>query len=85
LLPIGEERVAREVAVQLLFWPFWSVGDRLDQQIATHEGAFPGMTEASEDFFSVASAAGLVDADLEGLQLFCNPLGEVQIVSSRCC
>src|ERR1700761_8778186 len=77
----GQEGVAGEVAEEALARPFGAVGHGLDQQVAANEGAFPRRPQPAEYFFPVAPAAGLVNSDLEGLELFGHPGRELLVVS----
>jgi hypothetical protein len=58
-----------KVAIQLLVRATRPVGECLDEEIPADEGSLPRGAESSEHLLPVTSTPGLVDADLEGLQL----------------
>src|ERR1700722_1535111 len=65
----GQPRGAGEVAVQLLVRATRSVRERLHKEIAADEGTFPRGAKSAEHLLAVTPTPGLVDSDLEGLQL----------------
>jgi hypothetical protein len=62
-----------------------SVSDSLHKEITAYERTLPRRTETSEHLFAVAATAGSVDADLEGLELFCDLGAYLGVISGNAC